>query len=49
MTPAERKMAERQRKRAAGLVPVEIWAPPQYVDAIKAIAAWLAKLDDGVR
>jgi hypothetical protein len=25
MTPAERKARERERKRAAGLVPVEVW------------------------
>lgn len=29
MTAAERKRAERERKRRAGLVKLELWLPPQ--------------------
>jgi hypothetical protein len=35
MTDATRKQAERQRKRAAGLAPIEIWAYPAQHDAIR--------------
>ena len=36
MTPAnERKAAERKRKREAGLVPLEVWVPPQMVDTLR--------------
>lgn len=35
MTAAERKAAERQRKRAAGLAPLEVWAQPELHDEIK--------------
>jgi hypothetical protein len=38
MTAAERKKAERQRKKAAGLAPLEIWAPPALHAAIKEAA-----------
>ena len=39
MTPAnERKEAERQRKKAAGLVRLEIWAPTTAHDAIRQAA-----------
>lgn len=40
MTPAnERKAKERQAKREAGLVPVEVWVPKDKVDDLK---AWVA-------
>jgi hypothetical protein len=35
MTPVQRKQAERQRKRAAGLAPLEIWAPRELHEAIR--------------
>jgi hypothetical protein len=35
MTPAERKKAERQRKRSAGLVPLEVWVRPTEIDKIR--------------
>ena len=41
MTPAERKAAERQRKQAAGLVRLEIWAPPHLHQIIKDFVARL--------
>jgi len=36
MTPAERKSAERQRRKDAGLVRVEMWVRPEDVAAVKA-------------
>jgi hypothetical protein len=33
-----RKAAERQRKRAAGLAPLEVWAAPEHHAAIRAFA-----------
>lgn len=40
MTPAaERKAKERQAKREAGLVRVEVWVPRDKVAEIKAVAA----------
>jgi hypothetical protein len=39
MTDATRKQAERQRKRAAGLAPLEIWAPPALHDDIRKMVA----------
>ena len=42
MIPAsQRKAAERQRKRAAGLAPLEIWAKPSDHAAIRAFVAAL--------
>lgn len=41
MTDAERKAAERQRKRAAGLAPLEVWAKPSDHAAIRAFVAGL--------
>lgn len=42
MTPAsQRKAAERQRKRAAGLAPLEVWAKPSDHAAIRAFVAGL--------
>lgn len=35
MTDATRKAAERQRKRAAGLAPLEVWAYPDQHDEIR--------------
>jgi hypothetical protein len=35
MTTAERKARERERKRAAGLVPVEVWVPKGREDDIR--------------
>jgi hypothetical protein len=42
MTVIDRKRRERDRKQAAGLVRLEIWAPPQHHAAIKAFAHSLA-------
>jgi len=33
--PSERKAKERQRKRQAGLVPVEVWIRPENKDRLK--------------
>ena len=41
-TAADRKKAERARKRAAGLVPLEVWCLPQHKDAIRKVAHDLA-------
>lgn len=38
LTAPTRKAAERQRKRDAGLKPLEVWAPPEAHPAIKAYA-----------
>jgi hypothetical protein len=38
MTDAERKAAERQRKKAAGLVRVDEWVPAERVEEIRRIA-----------
>lgn len=38
MTPATRKAAERQRKKAAGLVRIEEWVPADRVDELRAVA-----------
>jgi hypothetical protein len=38
MTDATRKAAERQRKREAGLVPVELWVPADRVEELRQIA-----------
>lgn len=37
MTAAERKAAERARKRALGLVPVEVWILPESKSEVAAI------------
>ena len=42
MTAVDRKQRERQRKHAAGLIRLEVWAPPQHHAAIKAFAQSLA-------
>jgi len=40
MTPAhERKAAERQRRKDAGLVRIEAWVPQDQAEAIKKIIA----------
>ena len=42
MTPSQRKAAERSRKRASGLVKLEIWAPASEHEVIKRLAReWL--------
>lgn len=45
MTPAQRKQAERNRRRERGEVRVEIWAPRDKVESIKEIAQRLAAGD----
>ena len=42
MAAIDRKQRERQRKQAAGLVRLEVWASPQHHAAIKAFAQSLA-------
>lgn len=48
MTPAnERKAAERQRRKDAGLVRVEMWVPAHMADQVKeVVAALVAKADE---
>jgi len=43
LTPAQRKAAERKRRRALGLTPLEVWAKPEHHEAIKAYARKLDK------
>jgi len=46
MTPAhERKAAERQRRKDAGLVRIEAWVPQDQAEAIKKIIADAVKKD----
>ena len=42
-TPAERQYTKRQRKKARGLRPVEVWVPADKVGAIKALEKRLNK------
>ena len=44
-TAAERKKEERQRKRAAGLVPKEIWCYPEHWKKIESYIERLKKVD----
>jgi hypothetical protein len=46
MTPSERKKAERQRKRSAGLVPLEVWVRREDVPALKDFVASLTGVDE---
>lgn len=39
ITPAQRKAAERDRKRSAGLVPLEVWTRPEHKAAIQKYTA----------
>ncbi len=43
MTPTERKAAERQRRRDAGLVPIEVWVPLSHKRELVAAIAALIK------
>jgi len=43
MTASERKARERERKRAAGLVPVEVWVKAGDEDRIRQIAREMAE------
>lgn len=40
---ADYKKAERQRKRAAGLVPMEVWVPRNAVAKVRAYVARLVR------
>ncbi len=42
-TPAERKAKERERKRDAGLVRVEVWVKPEHRGQIRKLADELSK------
>jgi hypothetical protein len=42
-TPAERQAAARERRRALGLVKLELWARPEHHARIRAYAAKMAK------
>ena len=44
MTPAERKAAERQRKKSAGLVRCEVWVKPADVASVR---RWAESLNNG--
>lgn len=39
VSDAERKRAERERKRAAGLVPVQVWVRPENAQRVREYAA----------
>ena len=43
MTPAERKAAERQRKKTAGLVRCEVWVKPADVASVR---RWAESLNE---
>lgn len=43
VTATERKRAERARYKAAGLVPVQVWVPPQAVQRVREYADKVAK------
>lgn len=49
MTPAERKAAERERNRKAGLKYVGVWAYPEDVEAIKEHAGQLRAVSATLR
>lgn len=42
-TAQPRKALERQRKRGAGLVPIEIWTRPEHKESIRKYAQQLNK------
>jgi len=44
-TAAQRKAAERQRLRAQGLRPMEVWVYPQHKQAVKEYVKKLASLN----
>lgn len=41
MSAAKRKAEERQRKRDAGLVPVEVWVKREFVQTLREFVAKL--------
>lgn len=43
LTPAERKAAERERRRERGLVPVEVWIKPADRERLSRYVARLVK------
>ena len=43
LTPAEKKAAERTRKRAAGLSPLEVWLPRELHDRVRKYVQRLLK------
>ena len=43
LSTAKRKAREREKKRAAGLRPIEIWCRPEDADEIRQYAAELRK------
>ena len=45
MTPAERKAAERQRRKDAGLVRLEMWVRPEDVAVVKAAVEAICNRD----
>ena len=42
-TNATRQARHKEKRRAAGLVRVEVWVKPEHVEAIKAFADKIAK------
>jgi hypothetical protein len=47
MIPAnQRKAAERQRRRAAGFVPLEVWVQKDHVSRVRAFVAALKETAD---
>lgn len=43
LTPAQKKAAERERKRADGLRPLEVWAKPEHHAQIRAYVERLSR------
>jgi hypothetical protein len=43
MTVAERKRAERERRKSLGLVRIEVWAKPEHREKIRQLAEKLNK------
>lgn len=46
-TPAERKREERERHRAAGRVPVQVWVRPEHRAQVRALERALQDQVDG--
>jgi hypothetical protein len=47
MTDATRKQRERDKRRAAGMVRIEIWVPAAAVAAVRAAIAAVLNRDEG--
>jgi hypothetical protein len=47
MTDATRKQRERDKRRAAGMVRIEVWVPAAAVAAVRAAIAAVLNKDEG--